>query len=288
MKTQVRTSICAVLAMLAVSPAVFSGQDAKKAEEKKESRVALASDPTTASKGVPSLGAGMAVLDKAASLRKYAFIFFYRSDDGPTQQMRKVFDAAMGNLADRAEPVAIRVTDVAERPIVNKFKVGSAPMPFVFSVAPNGAVIRSYRTAFTEQQLASAFASPGLEKTLKSLQDGKMTFLCIQNDKTKHDAEAMKGVNDFKSDPKYAKTTEVVTIDPSDAAEAQFLQNLKVDPNTPEAVTVLLAPPGKIVGTFEGGTDKTVLLTSVNNTTKKKPCCAGKKGGCKKPAKKKG
>ncbi len=55
---------------------------------------------------------------------------------------------------------------------------------------------------------------------------------------------------------------------------------LKVDPKTAEAVTVLLAPPGKTVATFKGATDKKVLLASVKNATKKKPCCPGKKGGC--------
>jgi len=223
-------------------------------------------------------------LRNAAAHGKYAFIFFYRSDDERTQQMRKVFDAALGNLADRAEPVTVRVTDPAEKPIVNKFKVGDAPMPFVFSIAPNGAVVRSYRSVFTEQQLADAFVSPGLEKTLKSLQDRKMTFLCVQNSSTAHDAEAMKGVNEFKKDPKYAKTTEVVTIDPSDAAEAHFLRNLKVDPNMPEAVTILIAPPGKIVGTYRGATEKTALVAAVKKASKGCGC----KGGCKKPAKQKG
>ena len=280
MKKQVRTAISAFLAVLAFSPVVLSGQDEKKAEPKKESRVVLANDKGTEEGVLPTLGTGLAALDRAASLGKYAFIFFYRSDDERTQQMRKVFDAAMENLADRAESVTVRVTDPAERPIVNKFKVGTAPMPFVFSVAPNGAVVRGYRSVFTEQQLARAFASPGLEKTLKSLQDGKMTFVSIQNESTEHDAEAMKGVDEFKKDPKYAKMTEVVTIDPSDAAEAQFLQILKVDPSAPEAVTVLLAPPGKIVGTYKGATDKKVLLASVINATKNKPCCSGNKGGC--------
>jgi len=223
---------------------------------------------------------GEQALERAAEHGKYAFVFFYRNEDARTTQLRSVFDIAVAKVTERVESVVVRVTDPAEKAVVDRFKVRNAPMPFVFSVAPNGAVVRSYQSAFSEQQLTGAFVSPGLEKTLKSLQDGKMTFLSIQNESTRHDAEAMKGVSEFKADPKYAKTTEVVTIDPSDAAEAQFLKNLKVDPNTTEAVTVLLAPPGRIVGTYEGATDKTVLLASVMNATKKKPCCPGKKGGC--------
>jgi len=256
-------SISACLAVLAVGAVVFSDQEARKAESNDKGRGVSASDTARAGQDIEGIGAGLAALDHAAKLGKYTFIFFYRSDDEPTQRMRKVFDTALGKLAERAEPVAVRVTNPAEKPIVSKFKVGNAPMPFVFSVAPNGAVVRGYRKAFTEQQLAGAFASPGLEKVLKSLQDGKMTFLSVQNGSTKFDAEAMRGVSEFRSDPKYAKTTEVVMIDPSDAAEAQFLKNLKVDPHTPEAVTVLLAPPGKIVGTFKGATNKSTLVATV-------------------------
>jgi len=223
---------------------------------------------------------GANALEDAAKAGKYAFVFFYRNEDTRTAQLRKVFDGAVANMADRVESVIIRVDSPSEKEIVDRFKVRTAPMPFVFVVAPNGAVVHSYRSAFSEQRLMDSFASPGLEKTLKALQDGKMTFLCIQNGSTKSDAEAMKGVNEFKRDPKYADTTEVVTIDPRDTAETEFLKNLKVDPKTSEAVTVLLAPPGKAVATFKGATDKKMLLASVKNATKKKPCCPGKKGGC--------
>jgi hypothetical protein len=232
--------------------------------------------------------AGTDALANASKHDKYAFVFFYRTEDARTAQLRTVFDRTVAKITERAESLIVRVNDPSEKEIVDRFKVRTAPMPFVFVVAPNGAVIHSYKLAFSEEQLTDSFASPGLEKTLKALQDGKMTFLCIQNGSTRFDAEAMKGVNAFKHDPRYFRTTAIVTIDPSDTAEAQFLKNIKVDPATTEAVTVLLAPPGKIVGTFKGATEKKVLLASVQNATKKKPCCAGKKGGCKKPAKKKG
>ncbi len=223
---------------------------------------------------------GASALETASEHGKYAFVFFYRKVDARTQQLRAVFNGAVAKLADRAESLSIRVDDPSQKEVVDRFKVRTAPMPFVMVVAPNGAVVESYRLAFSEKQLMDSFASRGMEKALKSLQDGKMTILCIQNGSTKFDAEAMKGVNEFKADPKYAETTEVVTIDPSDASEAKFLKQLNVDPQTAEAVTVLLAPPGKTLAIFKGATDKKVLLASIQSATKKKPCCPGKKGGC--------
>ncbi len=248
------------------------------------------SESSTGAKQVPAASApiggiqeltGAQALENAAEHGKYAFVFFYRNEDARTGELRSVFDGALARIADRAESLVIRVDDPSQKDVVDRFEVRSAPMPFVLAVAPNGAIVHSYRSAFSEEQLVDSFVSPGMEKALKSLQDGKMTFLCIQNGSTKFDAEAMKGVTEFKNDPKYAQTTEVVTIDPSDAGEAQFLKNLNVDPKTTEAVTVLLAPPGTTVATFKGATQKRVLLASVANATKKKPCCPpGKKGGC--------
>ena len=128
---------------------------------------------------------------------------------------------------------------------------------------------------FSEQQLLDSFACPGLEKSLKALQDRKMLLLCVQNTATKSNDEAMKGVHDFVADPKYARNTEIVTLDPSDAAEAGFLKNLKVDPKTAEAVTLLLAPPGKTVGTFKGATNKSMLVAAA---TKGKSGCGCSSG----------
>jgi len=264
------TAVTVVLAASAV------GQDKAATQHK-------AMDATTTAKQAESqpAGIGMAALQNAAEAGKYLFIFFHKDDGNRTQKLKAVFDAALQQVADKAMPVVVDIKDRREKEIVDKFKVSRAPMPFVFVVAPNGAVVHSYRRKFTEEQLLSSFVSPGLEKALKSLQDGNMTFLCVQNGDTKFAAEAMKGVDEFKSDPQYSATTGVITIDPSDAAEAQFLKTLKVDPKTSKAVTVLLAPPGKTVATFKGATDKKTLLASVKNATKKKPCCPGKKGGCK-------
>jgi methylmalonyl-CoA mutase N-terminal domain/subunit len=118
-----------------------------------------------------------------------------------------------------------------------------------------------------------------MQKCLKALQQGKMVFLCAQNKATKSNEAATKGVNEFKADARYAKFTEIVQVDPTDAAEGKFLAQLKIEPKTDEAVTAFLAPPGAIIGTYKGATDKDTLVAAI--TAAASGGCGCGPGGCK-------
>jgi hypothetical protein len=205
-------------------------------------------------------GKSIAAIKQAADAGKYLFVFFSKTDDDQTLAMRKVFDKAMEKVADRAQSVAVNVSDDSENDIVDKFGLSRAPMPLVLAMAPNGAVTGGFPTKFEEKQLLDAFATPGTEKVVRSLQDGKLVFVCVQNDKTKSNDAAMQGVRDFKTDARFASATEIVTLDPTDAKEASFLTDLKVSPDTAEATTVFVAPPGTALGKFEGATNKDALV----------------------------
>ena len=205
-------------------------------------------------------GKGMAAIQHAAGAGKYLFAFFSKTDDEQTLAMRKVFDAAMAKAADRAEPVAVNITDASEKAIVEKFDLTRAPMPLVLAIAPNGAITGGFPARFEEQQLLDAFATPGTEKVIKSLQDGKLVFVCIQNAKTKSNDAAMQGVRDFQADARFAGATEIVTLDPADKNEATFLSDLEVSPDIVEATTIFIAPPGQAIGRMEGATSKDALL----------------------------
>lgn len=235
--------------------------------------------PETSASQDPS--AGQSAMQRAAEAHKYIFLFFYHAEDGQTQAARKVFDAAMVKLTDRAISTTVRITDPQEKALVNKYGLDRAPMPLLLAVAPNGAVTRSFPVQFTEAQLDTAFVSSGMQKCLKALQDRKMAFICVQSSTTRRNAEAMKGVKEFVANAQYAKTTEIIIVDPTDAAEESLLKQFKVDPKTNEAVTVFLAPPGTTVGTYKGETKQDVLIAAAKTAAKgcdpKSGCCAPKK-----------
>jgi hypothetical protein len=225
-------------------------------------------------------GKGMAALREASKSDKYLFAFFFKVEDEETLAMRKIFDKTMEKLTNRAQWVAVNITDVPEKAIVAKFNLERVPMPLVLALAPNGAVTGGFPTKFEEQQLMKAFASPATEKCMKSLQDGKLVLLCIQSEKTKSNEDAMKGVNDFKADGRFGNATTVISLDPTDKKEASFLADLQVPSETTKAVTVFLAPPGRAFAKYEGATSKDVLVDSLgkaNTGCGPNGCCSG---GC--------
>jgi len=226
-------------------------------------------------------GKGMAAIRQAADAGKYLFMFFSKADDDQTLAMRKVFDKAMEKVADRAQGIALNVTNSSEKAVVAKFDLSRAPMPLILAMAPNGAITGGFPTKCEEQQLLDAFATPCTEKVMKHLQDGKLVFVCVQNGKTKSNDAAMQGVREFKADARFAGATEIVMLDPADPAEASFLADLKIDPKTDEATTVFLAPPGSAIAEYKGATDK-AELAAVLQKANSGGCAGGScgPGGC--------
>jgi hypothetical protein len=154
-------------------------------------------------------------------------------------------------------------------------------MPLVLAIAPNGAITGGFPTQFSEQNLLSAFATPATQQCIKLLQDGKLVFLCVQNDETGMNEEAMQGVKGFATDDRFRAATEIVSLDPSDEAEKPFLKDLQVDPATKTAVTIFLAPPGSPIAVYEGATSKDELVAALQKAGS--GCCPGGScgpGGC--------
>ena len=210
---------------------------------------------------------GMVAAERAAEANRYLFAFFYKEDAERTRAMSKAFDAAMAQLTDRADSIAIDIAAPSEADIVKKYNLSRTPMPLVLALAPNGVVTGGFTAEVTEEQLAAAIAGPAKQACLKALQQRKLVFLCVQNKSTKSNDAAMQGVNDFKADDRFAQFTEIVKIDPSDAAEKKFLGLLRIDSKAAEAITVFLAPPGSIIGKVKGPTDKNALIATLQTAS---------------------
>jgi len=228
---------------------------------------------------------GLAAIDRAAKANKYLFIFFFRQDDPQTRAMGEVFNSATNALAARADSVVVPITDPSETATVARFRVSQAPMPLVLVLAPNGAVTASFPGNFTREQLLGAFGTPSMERLLSAMQQGKLVVLCLQNGRTRLNTEAMNGVRAFKSDQRYATATEVLMLDPYSAAERPLLAKLGMNVPVEEATTILMAPPGTIIGTFKGATDKNQIITALTSAISN--CAAGCQPGgqCCPPAK---
>lgn len=239
------------------SPAVQAGSSRSASEEVMAEPVS--NEPAVDNANNPTAGRGLTAINQAAETNKYLFAYFYRAEDEQTRKMKDVFDTAIRKVADKADSVSVNITEQSEKGIVNKYGLSRAPMPIAMVVAPNGAVTGAFPRTFEEKQLTDAIVSPCTEKCVKALQERKLVFLCVQNGKTKQNDAAMRGVMDFKADARFSQATEIITVDPAIEAEVEFLGKLKVKHETDEALTIFLAPPGRIIGTYNGATDKAKL-----------------------------
>ncbi len=233
----------------------------------------------------------LAAIDRAARGGKYAFLFFFRADDQRTKAMRTGLEASVSRTPDKAEIIAVDVSDPLQRGVVSKYHLSRAPTPLILAVAPNGAITKVWLRSFRSEQYEQAFVSDGQARCLKALQERKTLLVCIQDEKTTHNDEAMAGVKAFVSDPRWAKRSTFVLIAPSDEAETGFLKKLGVSPATKEAVTVLLAPPGRPLATFTGPTRKAAFVAALRKAssgcTPGSGCCGPRKPSAKARGRKK-
>ena len=286
MKRNRIVALAAILLAAVAVAAVIAGTQTGRAGKGGDAAKAATAPGPGASEAVAKTDAdgassrGLAAIQKASAAGKYLFAFFHKEDTAESRKTQEVFDAAVKKAGDRAESVKVSVADPSEKAIVDKYQVNRAPMPLVLVLAPNGAITGGFPKEFTEEQLLGAFVSPGMEKCLKALQEGKLLVLCAQNESTKSNDAAMAGAEAFKADEKFARFTEIILLNPADEAEGKLVAQLGIEPGATEAVTVLLAPPGSVIGKFKGSVGKEKLEAALKAATSGGCGTGGGAGGC--------
>lgn len=226
--------------------------------------------------------AAQAALEQAAAANKYAFVFFWKDRNPQTDRAWAVLQPLAAKMADAAVIAAVQVSDPNEKQLVAHYGVDRAPLPLVMAIAPCGAITKAFTGEFNEQQLQTAFVSPGTQYCLKALQDQKLVFVCVTDANPAEPALAVpEAVRQFKADERFGAATEVVLLNASDAREAAFLQELKVDPRAAKPLTVFLAPPGAVIGQFDARATKDDFVKQVVGS-QSNPCAGGQCGpnGC--------
>lgn len=214
----------------------------------------------------PTPGKGEAALRQAAADNRTVFLLFYRDGEAQMRTMAQTVQSQADKNAARATWATVSTTDPSERAIVDKFQLSRAPMPMVLAVHPNGAVTGHFTRQVSEANLAQCLVSPKKAECMKGLQQNQMVLLCVQ---TAPDQAVAQGVREFQADPQFAKRTQIVTAQRNDPNETAFMAELKIAPQT-APVTVFMAPPGVMVGTFPATTSKEKLAAALTAAGK---CC---------------
>jgi len=221
---------------------------------------------------------GMSALRRAADGKQYLFAFVYEQEDEETRAARKQFEAAVAKVTPAAKSVRVDRSLPEEKEMVEKFGLQTAPVPIVLAIAPNGAVTGSIKAGeLSEERLQAAVSSPGLQAILKAVQEGRLVLVCLQNAQTKDNDAAMTGVKEIKADEQFSDWTEVIKVDPRDPKEARLMAQLKVEPATKKAATVVVAPPGVMVTRMDGATTKKSLKAALQKAAEG---CSGSPGCC--------
>ena len=222
---------------------------------------------SAAAQGAPGASQAQQVLATAASEDKYTFLVFYK-DNGPgTQAMAQTVKRGVESRGDRATIAFVNAANPAEKVLVDRFGVSRAPMPLTVAVAPNGAMTKLTPTSITDEQIEKSFVTPAMAHCMKSMQDGRLVFVCIQSG-AKPAVPA--GVSAFSSDPQFKDRVAIVPVHSGDPAEAELVRQLESDVAVKGATTVFLAPPGVLVGKFGPTATKEQLAVALHKSGQ---CC---------------
>ncbi|MCE5322524.1 hypothetical protein LLG46_04315 [bacterium] len=221
-------------------------------------------------------------IQAAAKQGRYAIVTFYKQNDAASTKMLEEAKKLQANYSSRANFVIADVGNAVHNEIITKYGADRAPMPLTLVIAPNGAVTAGYPNAINKTDISDAFVSNGMAEVLKVLQDGKLAAICIQNSKTKLNKESLAAAEGLKYGAQFQNALEIVKIDPSDSSESKLIQTLKVDASTENAQMVVIAPPGRIIGTFDGTATTDSIAATLIKALSGGTCGSGGcgSGGC--------
>lgn len=212
------------------------------------------------------LSPGQQAVQSAAEQGQFAFVLFYRGNDAATSSMQQTLTSTLAQRSDAAI-VSVQVTDPAERSLIAHFDATRLPLPAVAVLAPNGAVTSVFPRRVAAQQLTAAIVSSGQADCLKALQEQKIVLLCVHPEGT---SSIPQGVQEFQADELYLGRTELVSVQANDPQEAKFLGQLKVRTDQPTTTTVLMAPPGVMLGMYNANVTHQILARKLVDAGK---CC---------------
>ena len=218
--------------------------------------------------GVPTLSPAEQVLEASGRQGRYTFLVFHKTDDAAKQAMVAAVKKGIADKGGDASVAFVSILSPVEKKLVDKLGISRAPMPLCVAFAPNGAVTSLYRKSPSSTEVAKAFVTPTMTRCMKAMQDNKIVLVCVQN---ASQTPLPTAVKEFQADPDFKNRIATVMFDPQDPAEGDFLKQLSLDAaNSQNIATVMLAPPGVLVGKYKADATQTQIASELHAAGK---CC---------------
>lgn len=216
-----------------------------------------------------SVSRAATTLDAAAAEGKFTFIVFSKDESPALKAMTQTASSGIAKRADRATLTFARVNDPADAALVAKFDLARAPMPLTLAVAPNGAITGMFPRELKDENIDASLVTPTMTKCMKSLQENKLVFVCVQTTPTGVIPAAVK---ELQSDAHFKDRISVSTMQVRDPNETMFVSQMQLDAKTVKGpMIVVLAPPGMLIGKYDANAvTKTQLALAISEAGK---CC---------------
>ncbi len=215
---------------------------------------------------------------QAMKKNKFLFLSFYEKGSDECDRTAKIIEEAKSKWQDKADFISIDINDSKEREIVRQYRIWRVPVTLV--MAPNGVIVTGFPGVVGLEELKEAFIPPKMIEIIGGLQERKVIFLSIQSENAKYAKENSKVVKDVAD--VLGKAVRVVEVNPKDEREEKLLKRINVNPNTTNAVTIIISQTGQIGDRFEGKVTKKELFASFKKVLAQKSGCGsgGASGGC--------
>lgn len=218
----------------------------------------------------------------AAKKNRYVFVTFYKNNDSASKEMLADMRSIQKKYTRRADFVNVNVGTKANSKVVSRYGADRSPIPLTIVIAPNGAITGGFPREIKKTDFSDVFVSKGTAAVLKIMQSRKIAAVCLENSTTKYNKQCSATARVVKSDSRLGGAVEVVKIDPSDRSESKLLKQWGVNGDSANAQLVVIAPPGRIMGKFDGNASKDNVMSSLMKSMSG-GCSGGScgPGGCK-------
>ena len=209
---------------------------------------------------------GYQAFTKASEADKFLILYLYSGTS--ESELKTSYTNVHSALQKSLHSVSIDVHNSSASFLIDKYNLRYAPVPLVLVIAPNGAILGSFKSPFSAKQVKAIFRTPKTQQCLLAFQERKLVFISVQNKETTENTAALDGIKQFKKDNLFYKVSDVILLNPKDTSETQLLSQLKIQPDIKIAQTFLLVPPGRILGMWKGATNPNDFLKRLKSLSR--------------------
>ena len=210
-------------------------------------------------------------LQRAARKGKPVFLLVTDAATPGGESAREMIKAAMKQVK-KSTLIELNRTEPANSPLVAEYRLAGAPAPLILVLAANGAIAGGIPAEkATPEQLVKMIPTMKKGEVLKAVQAGQAVLITASQKKMVREATVMNSCAAACGQMQGKCVSVIINLE--DESELPFLNELKINPQAAEPVTVVINAQGQVTSSFQGAVEVTNLVQAANK--KVGGCCPG-------------